>query len=151
MKKKYLVWIFTFILVYIIYVNPIIITVKTLPDFNIDDGYSSSKKFTSNQRKQVREFIEGKTFIKHMNIFANYDQRQDGFENISLYVNDRKNNPILVNKNYIFKKKSYATIRITISKTNLLDGSKIKLDGKYYKLSNDDARRLSKILENETD
>jgi hypothetical protein len=147
MKKKYLIWVFAFIVVFIIYANPIFITIKSLPDFNMIDDFNITKEFSSTQKNQIQEIIEGKTFTKYMNIYANYGLNEDRFIYVSLYINDLKDNPILVKNNFIFKKKSYDTTRIIVSKTGLLGGSKIRLDGNYYKLSNDDERRLLEILE----
>lgn len=146
MKRKYLIIFFAFIVVFIIYTGPFFITVEDLPDFKMIDEFNKSKEFSNTQNIQIQEFIEGKTFTKHMNIYADYGLNEDRFIYVSLYNNNLRDNPILVKNNFVFKKESYQTTRIIVSKNGLLGGSKIKLDGDYYKISNDDERRLLEIL-----
>lgn len=126
--------------------GPFFITIEDLPDFNMSDEFNKSKGFSNTQNIQIQEFIEGKTFTKHMNIYADYGLNEDRFIYVSLY-NNLRYNPILVKNNFVFKKESYQTTRIIVSKTGLLGGSKIKLDGDYYKISNDDEIRLLEILD----
>jgi len=146
MKRKYLILIFIFLVVYIINDYSLFITVEVLPDFKIVDEFDSTKEFSNTQKIKIREFIDGKTFTKHMNIYAEYRLSEDRFKYISLYNNNLRDNPMLVKNNFIFRKKSYHNTRIIISKTGLLGGSKIQLDGDYYKISSDEERRLLKIL-----
>lgn len=84
--------------------GPFFITIEDLPDFNMSDEFNKSKGFSNTQNIQIQEFIEGKTFTKHMNIYADYGLNEDRFIYVSLY-NNLRDNPILVKTILYLKKK----------------------------------------------
>lgn len=147
MKRKHLIIIFILLFASMILMNPLVITVEDLPDFKMIDEYNQSKVFSEHQKNQIEAFIEGKIFIKHMNIYADYKLNKEGFKSISLDIKNIRDNPLLIKNNLIFNDESYYTTRIIISKTGLIGSSRIRIDGHYYKLSKADEKKLLEIFE----
>lgn len=147
MKKKYLFIIFTILILYVTHVNDLVISSIKLPEFKLINDYDKSEEFSKLKEEKLKAFIENKVFIRDINIYSDYDLIQEDFENLSIYINYDANEPIFFVKNFLFKESSYSPIRIIISKNNLRGGSKIRIDHKYYMLSNKDERKLLKIID----